>query len=390
MAKKRANGEGSISRFNDTLWWARITVNGKRKSFYGKTRAEVHAKMTAALNEANKGMYVETSKLTLGQWLDTWYNTYATTRIADTTRAAYEGYIVNHLTPAIGKIKLSDVRTDAIQEFCNSKLECGRVNGNGGLSPKTVKNILNMLHASLQQAVDNGLLHRNPCDAISAPKIPKVEMRVLTPDEHLNVVKHSHEENLGLVVRLGLATGMRIGELCGIMWNDINFSTKILSVNRTLKRVKNFDPNIKSKTVKKTGDTKTYASIRTIPLPSDMLQELQEVKSELDELRKLCGAEFNEENFVFVSPAGTSIEPRTMQDMFKRVVDSAGIAKATIHSLRHTFATRALEAGVQLKVVSEILGHSSVAVTADRYSHVLQATKRDAIEKISEYVSKLS
>jgi len=393
MAKKRGQGEGSISKREDGTWWARITVGTdadgkqKRKAFYGKTRAEVQKKMTTAVNEMNNGAFIPTSNVTLEQWLKTWFDEYAANSIKHSTKVSYDDYIHKHIIPNIGRMKLIDIRPDTLQKFYNDKLENGRLDGKGGLSPKTIKNIHNMLHKSLQQAVDNNLIYRNPSNSTTTPKITKKEMRVLSPAEHMKVLESSHNDKHGLIIRLGLATGMRLGELVASQWRDVDFTSASLYVRRNLGRLKNYDDEIEAKTVIVIAEPKTKTSKRTIPLSDEILADLKSAKAIQDDLKKQCGEGYNDEGFIFASPMGTCIEPRTMQDAFKRVLGGAGVQDANFHALRHTFATRALEAGIPAKVVSEILGHASVGITLDLYSHVSLDTKRDAINKISAYVA---
>ena len=393
MFKKRGQGEGTISKRPDGSWWGRITIGvdkdgkQKRKAFYGKTRADVQKKITAALNDINMGSYVNTPNVTLGSWLDTWFNEYAANSVKHSTKVSYDGIINKHIKPHLGRMKLTDIRPDNIQKFYNDKLENGRVDGEGGLSPKTIKNIHNMLHKALQQALENGLINKNPSDFVSTPKITKKEMRVLSPEEHLKIVEASYGDKFGLIVRLGLETGMRLGELAALQWQDVDFADCSLSVNRNLNRLKNYDANIKSKTVIVLGEPKTKNSKRSIPLSDKMLNEFKDVQLKQAEAKQTWAEGYKEQGFIFASEFGDCIEPRTFQDAFKRILKDADIKDANFHALRHTFATRALEAGIPAKIVSEILGHSSVNITLDLYSHVSLDTKREAIKRINAYVA---
>ena len=244
-----------------------------------------------------------------------------------------------------------------------------------------------MLHKALRQAVDNNLINRNPSESVSTPKITKKEMRVLSPDEHHRVLEASYKDRHGLIIRLGLATGMRLGELVATQWRDLDFAAGSLRISRSLGRLKNYDEDATTKTKIVIDEPKTKTSKRTIPLANETLQDLKAAKEAQDELAYQCGEGYNPQGFIFASPMGECIEPRTMQDAFKRVLAEAVVQDANFHALRHTFATRALEAGVPAKVVSEILGHASVGITLDLYSHVSLDTKRDAINRINAYVA---
>lgn len=394
MAKKRGQNEGTIAKRPDGSWWARITIGvdsqgrQKRKAFYGKTRADVHAKMTAALNELQIGNFVYNPKMTLGNWLVTWLNEYAINSVKHSTRVSYEMYITKHINPFIGKVKLVDLKTDIIQKFYNEKLENGRIDGYGGLSPKTIKNIHNLLHKALDQGLENGLINKNPTEFVQLPKITKTKMRVLYPKEHKKIIEASYTEKYGFIVRLALETGMRLGELTALQWRDINLSDKSLIVSRTLNRLKNYDKSINSKTVLVEGEPKTKNSMRSIPLSTKVIEELKIIKVEQIKNKEIWKQGYNEKEYIFANELGKPIEPRTMQDVFKNIVAKANIRNTNFHALRHTFATRALEAGIQSKVVSEILGHSTVGITLDLYSHVSLDVKRDAIRKINEHLDK--
>ncbi len=392
MANKRGNGEGSISKRPDGTWWARITTgvdkNGKqkRKAFYGKTRQEVQKKMTAALNDINLNIYTEPSKLTLEMWLNTWLNEYALNSIKQSTRVSYETFITKHINPIIGKHKLQNLRPDIIQKFYNDKLENGRLDGKGGLSPKTIKNIHVMLHEALGQAFKNGLISRNVTEAVTLPKITKKEMRVLTSDEQSRLLKLCSNENNGIFIILALSTGMRLGEILGLQWKDIDFTNKLLTIKRTVNRLKNYDSNIDAKTTLIINSPKTENSIRVIPLNDKILKYLKSYKAFQTKKYFSTGIPIGQDTFVFPNSFGNIGEPKTYQNIFTALTKQADIKNSHFHCLRHTFATRALEEGIPAKTVSEILGHANVSTTLDLYSHVLLDTKRNAIERMSKFI----
>ena len=392
MANKRGNGEGSISKRPDGTWWARITIgvdkNGKqkRKAFYGKTRQEVQKKMTAALNDINLNAYTEPSKLTLEMWLNTWLNEYALNSIKQSTRVSYETFITKHINPIIGKHKLQNLRPDIIQKFYNDKLENGRLDGKGGLSPKTIKNTHVMLHEALGQAFKNGLISRNVTEAVTLPKITKKEMRVLTSDEQSKLLKLCSNENNGIFIILALSTGMRLGEILGLQWKDIDFTNKLLTIKRTINRLKNYDSNIDAKTALIINSPKTENSIRVIPLNDKILKYLKSYKSFQTKKYFSVGIYIGQDTFVFPNSLGNTGEPKTYQKIFTAITKQADIKNVHFHCLRHTFATRALEEGIPAKTVSEILGHANVSTTLDLYSHVLLDTKRNAIERMNKFI----
>ena len=171
-------------------------------------------------------------------------------------------------------------------------------------------------------------------------------------------------------------------------WSDVNFDNNSINISRSLNRLKNYDDNISSKTILVTGRPKTENSERVIPLPLKIMEEFQSIRISQNNEKLLYGDGYTDNDYIFASPVGLCIEPRTMQDIFKRVIKAAGIPDANFHALRHTFATRALEAGIAAKTVSTILGHASVSFTLDLYTHISIDTKREAIEKIHEFNAK--
>lgn len=390
MASKKGNGEGTISKRPDGSWWGRITIgtdkNGKqkRKAFYGKTRAEVQKKITTALNSINTNTYTEPSKLTFENWLNIWFNDYAINSIKQSTRVSYETYINKHIAPFIGKIKLQDLRANTLQGFYNDKLKGGRLDGTGGLSPKTIKNIHNMIHKALDQAYKNGLTSQNIANAVTLPKVTKKEMRVLTLDEQTQLLKLCNNNNNGIFIVLALATGMRLGEVLGLKWEDIDYINKLLTVKRTVNRLKNYDANISTKTAIVINTPKTETSARVIPLNDITIKYLKSFEVYQKEKFLKLGLHLSKDNFVFTNSLGNAGEPKTYQETFNKLIKQANIDGVHFHCLRHTFATRALENGIQAKTVSEILGHANISTTLDLYSHILIETKRTAMEQMSK------
>lgn len=277
MAKKRANGEGSIRQRKDGRWEGLYTVNYKRKSVYGKTKEDVRKKLNKIENEIDSGVYVEKTNITFGAWLDEWLEVYAKPTVKLSTYGSYEGYIRNHIKPEIGKVKLKDLRADILQKFINKKLIDGRcdkikdektnklVNKKGGLSEKTIKNMYNMIHSALKQAYKNGLVYQNVSELITLPKQKRNEMCVLSLCEQKALQEAVQDERLGIGIILTLFTGLRLGELLGLKFDDIDFKAKTITIRRTLNRLKVFDtPDKKTDIVM--GEPKTDRAKRTIPL----------------------------------------------------------------------------------------------------------------------------
>lgn len=394
MAKKRANGEGTIRQRKDGRWEGLYTVNYKRKSVYGKTQEDIRKKLNKILNEIDTGMYTEKSNITLSAWLDEWLEVYAKPSIRISTYGSYEGFIRNHIKPEIGKIKLTSLRPDMLQKFFNQKLISGRcdkvidnktkklVSKKGGLSEKTIKNMYNMVHSALKQAHKNGLVYRNVSELITLPKQRKNEMHVLTLDEQRALQNAIQGERLGVGILLSLFTGIRLGELLGLKFQDIDFETKTISIRRTLNRLKVFD-NPHKKTEIVIGEPKTANAQRVIPLQDFLIPILKEHKLNIIRERLKVANLYKNNDFVICNEFGKYIEPRTYQDFFKKMLKRAEVNNTNFHTLRHTFATRALENGFDVKVLADILGHADASTTLNKYAHALPDHKKNSMEKLS-------
>ncbi len=394
MAKKRANGEGTIRQRKDGRWEGLYTVNYKRKSVYGKTQTEVRKKLNEVLNDINNGMYIENTNITLGAWLDEWLEVYAKPSVKLSTYGSYEGYIRNHIKPEIGKVKLSALRADILQKFINQKLKNGRcdkvkdVNTNklvikkGGLSEKTIKNMYNMIHSALKQAYKNGLVNQNVSELITLPKQKRNEMRVLSLDEQKALQSAVEDERLGIGIILSLFTGIRLGELLGLKFDDIDFENKTITIRRTLNRLKVYD-NSEKKTDIVIGEPKTNKAKRIIPLQEFLVPLLKAHRTRvLTEQIKIANL-YKNDSFVMCNEFGKHLEPTTYQNFFKNMLKKAGIQDTNFHTLRHTFATRALESGFDVKVLADILGHADASTTLNKYAHALPDHKKTSMEKLS-------
>jgi integrase len=180
-----------------------------------------------------------------------------------------------------------------------------------------------------------------------------------------------------------LGTGMRVGEITGLQWRDIDFDKRMISVKLTLNRLKSYDPDCENKTELVLGSAKTKHSIRNIPITSELMDRILDYKKIVEEEKEFFGADYCDRGFFICNEMGNPIEPRYYQKYFKKLLEELDIRDMGFHSLRHTFATRAIEAKVSIKVVSKLLGHSSITITLDLYSHVLEDTEREELEIIS-------
>ena len=245
----------------------------------------------------------------------------------------------------------------------------------------------NLLHKAFQRAVKKGILENSVIDLADPPKVVKKDIQVFTLEEQQRLMKEAKNHRLGNMVLFALYTGMRRGELLGLQWGDIDFAGQRLTVNRTLDRLKDYDADgTQTKSKLTVSDPKTFSSHRTIPFSTPMQMILEQQKFLQIKEKNVLGDGYNPDGFVFCTDSGKAIEPTTLRDFYKKLCTIAGVSQITFHALRHTFSTRALEGAVDIKTVSEILGHKSVSFTMDTYMHVLLDTKRNALENVAAFV----
>ena len=266
-----------------------------------------------------------------------------------------------------------------MQEFYNYKFR------EEGLSPKTLRNYHMALHKCLQQAIKERLLVYNPCDAVTLPGGEKPEIVVFTNDQQRALVQASYRHRYGVFIRLDLCTGLRMGELLALKWEDIDFSTAQLHVRRTINRLAKYEAHDgENKTEIVFGTPKTKNSRRTIPLTRTMADELARWKQQQAQDKIRAGDKYTDYGFIVTNEFGHYFEQKTFKDYYDRLLKDADIGHFTFHALRHTFATRALERGMDYKTLSAILGHYSVAFTMDTYVHSMDEHKRREMDKMDD------
>ena len=389
---KRGNGEGTISKRKNGTWCAAIsnginpdTGKPKRVFFYGRTRQEVAEKLYKALHSVSLGTFVEPSKITFSSWLDTWLFEYKKLSVRPSTFESYEYLTRVHIKPALGHFYLKDLRSDHLQKLYNEKFKAGKIDGTGGLSSRTVRYIHNIISEALGCAIKNNLIASNVAntEVITLPRKEKRDIRILTADEQKTFLKALDGERLRAAFMLALGSGIRQGELLALRWQDTDLKNGLINVNRTVKRVKTFDDIDKNKTKIIFQEPKTKSSKRSIPLPANVIQEIKEHRKKQLEEKLLAGEVYYDNDLVFCNELGKVTELATFTRIFKRILKKAGLPDMNVHALRHTYATRLLEANEHPKVVQELLGHSDISMTLNTYSHVMPGLKKAAADKIN-------
>ncbi|MCI1958124.1 MAG: site-specific integrase [Clostridia bacterium] len=372
---RRGSNEGSIRKRNDGRYEVRITTGinyetGKpnRASFYAKNKEEAKNILQTQIYKTRVLKINDTGTVTLGQWLKEWLEVYMKNTLKQSTFISYRGYIKNHFA-VISNIKLKDLTAKIIQELYNHKFKEEK------LSPKTIKNMNNCLHKALSQAQKEGFIFTNPCDAVNTPRSEYKEIEVLSLEEQKKLIRESYNYRYGVFVRLVLSTGLRIGELLGLQWQDINFDSCCIFVKRTLNRLNTYSGETKTEIV--LGVPKSKNSIRMIPLSSGALNDLKKWTEVQNKDKETASEAYINSGFVVTNELGNYIEPRTFRDYYRNMLKNAGLKSFTFHALRHTFATRAMERGMDSKTLSVIMGHFSVSFTLDTYAHVLNEHKKE-------------
>ena len=380
MAKKRANGEGSIRKRKDGRWEGRYTAGhnletGKPiyRNVLGKTQAEVKEKLKTAIQETQSLDFSKTGQYTVGQWMDVWYENYAKIKVRPSSHQTYKGYIENHIKPNIGDIPLEKLTTLDLQRLYKTLLANGRVDrleSKGqpkGLSPKTVRNIHQILSSALKLAQEQRIILTNPAEGCALPKVEHREMKTLPVEQLQSFLREAKDSGVFELYYLELATGLRRGELLGLKWEDIDLEHGDLRVRRQIAR-------INGRVVE--APLKTKNAYRTLPLAEDTISILKEQKKKV-----------GSSPWVFPSATGGPISPDSVLHMLHRVLKRAGLPQVRFHDLRHTFATLALQNGVDIKTVSGMLGHFSAGFTLDTYAHVTTSAQKAAANTMGKLLS---
>lgn len=389
MAKKRANGEGSICKDKNTnRWRASLTIGrddkGKllRKQFYGKTKTEVLSKMDEYKAKSSLGLLTIDEKITLQAWISTWLSDYKIHDSRPSTLERYWGIYNNYIkNTELGVIKLKDLKAAHIQSYYNNLLK------NKGKSADTIKFINKTVKAALSQAQKEQYILTNPCQFVTLPKQSKEkeEVMIFSQDEQKFFIKSLDGHKLASLFKLAFGTGLRQGELIALRWDDIDFVTAELKVSHTLKRVSKLDYTEGNKTEIIEQAPKTKYSARTIPIPSTLIADLKAHKKRQNEEKLLAGDAYSNNGLVFCTEIGNPIDARNLVRSYKRALELADIQYRKFHSLRHTYATRLFENDVPLKTVQTLLGHSSIDITSNIYTHVLPEEKIKAVDVLNSY-----
>lgn len=383
MAKRRPSGDGMIRRKNKNLWEGRITIGYKNdgssmfKYVYGKTQHEALQKLHKLLEEYKGIKLTEESNITVSEWLDRWLNEYMIFAVRESTWEGYESIARLYIKPQIGDKPLALLTTVDIQKMYNYLRENGRVNKTArkgsGLSDSYVRKIHMMLHEAMEMAVSEKLIVKNPTVGTTVPKNNYRPMKILNETElqkFMAVIKA--DEIWGDFFYTELTTGLRKGELCGLMWSDFDAEKGTLKVSRTVRQKRGGGLDW--------GETKTEAGRRTILLPPSTAEILKARKEKIK----------SQWIFPNIYKPELPMHPESAYNRLKTLLKKADLPQIRFHDLRHTFATHAQSGGVDVKTLSKILGHTNASFTIDTYTHVTTDMQKRASDIVGGFMDELA
>ncbi len=375
MRSKHANGEGSIrpKPRADGRWEGRyhVEVDGawKRRSVFGRTKAEVAKSLRAALTARDGGAVVASAKETFGSFLDAWLEGTSAT-IRPRTFASYAQIVRDHLKPNLGRTLLARLQPQHVQRLHQDLLA-------SGLSPKTVRNVHVTLHRALDQAQRWRLVPTNIADLVDAPRVRRQEMKALSPEEARSVLEAARDDDdLEAPWTVALTTGLRQGELLALRWPEVELERGTLRVVASLVRLAGQEPKL--------AEPKSQRSRRQVELSAGAVDSLQRHRAGAIEAALKAGRAYDRAGFVFRRTDERPLSVTTTWKRWRRLLAAAHVPPMPFHSARHSAATLLLGRGVHPKIVSEMLGHSTVAITLDVYSHVTPAMNREAARVMDE------
>ena len=373
MSKRRANGEGSVYKRKDGRWEARISLDhGGRKALYGKTRQEVARKLVVAMKARQDGLPPVSERQTVRQYMGHWLES-TRPSLRPKTWLRYEQLLRLHVVPEIGKVRLVRLSPQHLQRLYAGRLEAG-------LSPASVVQLHAVLRRALGQAARWGLVARNVASLVTPPRRSRKEMATLSPEQARILIEAVAGDRLEALYVLAINTGMRQGELLALRWSDVDLDGGTLQVKATLQSAgEGFV----------FAEPKTAHSRRQVALNRPAAEALRSHRARQLEERLSMGVAWEDNDLVFANEVGRPIAAANLRNRsFWPLLEQAGLPRIRFHDLRHTAATLLLGRGVHPKIVSEMLGHSQIAITLDLYSHVTPTMQRQAADELEAALSR--
>lgn len=377
MAKRRGAGEGSIFRRADGRWCAQIELprgpDGKRrrKTIYGNKRADVQEQLLAIRKKSDSGhSLLSDSRVTVAQYSDEWLDLRRIS-VAPSTWLRDHSIMTLHVLPHIGHIKLRVLTPQHIAKMLEVK--------SGEMSLRSVAHLLGTVKKMLNRATWMNLMEYNPADRVQKPRVVTSQRTCFTAEEARRYLNEARGHQFEAAFLLALIHGMRLGEILGLRWSSVNWEHQSLSITTSL--AQDFDGTFRL------GPTKNHRSTRPIQLADSVVASLKTRKKIQNRERLECGPTWVDNDLVFSRPDGTTLSKTNFGRAYHYpLINRAGVPRITFHDLRHTAATLGLLAGTNPKVIQEMLGHKSISVTMDIYSHVMPSTHRAAANAIAASV----
>ena len=383
MARKNAKGAGTIRKKTVTrggkeytYWEARVTTGrdpgtGKQlqRSFTGKTQKEVREKMQAAAVEINQGTYTAPQRMTVGQWLDVWASDYLG-GVKPATMSSYKSQIKNHLKPALGAVRLSELHAHTVQRC---------INGLEGYTPATIRQAYKVLHNALEKAVELDYIPRNPADKCTLPRMEQKEIKPFDDEQTAALLQAVKGGRLEYIVSVALFTGLRMSELLGLTWDAVDFDKGTVTINKQLARPEH----------RKAGlfISPKSGKARTITPAASVFTVLKAQRRRQIENQLRAGSLWdNVHNLIFTNETGGPLCQHSVTDWFTAAAASAGLEGARFHDCRHTYAVNAIRAGDNIKAIQGNLGHATAAFTLDRYAHFTEQLQRDSAARMEGFI----
>jgi integrase len=374
MARRRGNNEGGIYHRKDGLWCAQVSLQGRRLTKYAKTQKDCREWIKETLKKIDGGLTFEGTQVTLERFVVGWLDGKELARRAVTVEQ-YRQICRQHILPTMGKMRLQEIQPANIKQLYLAKKEEGR-------GARTVQLIHTVLHNVLQQAVREGILGRNPTDAVERPKVEKTEMQILTEEQARRFVIATMRNRYGMLFYLALMTGMRQGELLGLKWTDLDWDKGLLNVQRQLQRSKGHSPQL--------VPPKTKAGRRQVKLGQGTLERLSRHKEDQAEMKAARGARWEENGLIFPNTLGRPESSENMFEDFKKFLRDNGMPNIRFHDLRHTSISFLLDMGTPVNTVQQRSGHSKASITTDTYGHSMAHSQDEAAERIEELISPIA
>ena len=377
MARKKERGNGTATLYPRKNKQGKIigyrgsyyAPDGKRRYVSAKQKGDAERALRQAMTDTDRGLVFDAGTLTVEEYLNRWLTDSVQDTVRATTFERYEQITRKHIIPEIGRMKLKALTPAHVRGLYRKRLE-------DGLSPRTVQYVHITLHKALKQAVRDGLIPRNATEAVRPPQVRKEEIRPLSPEQAKVLFEAARGDRLEALYVLAVTTGLRQGELLGLKWDDVDLEAGTLQVRRTLTTAKG-GPVLSA--------PKTKGSRRTVKLSQTALQALRShLERQLGEIDR-AGDLWRENGLIFASEVGEPLDRHyTTKHRFKPLLKRAGLPEIRFHDLRHTCATLLLSKNVNPKIVSEMLGHATIAITLDTYSHVLPTMQESAAKAMEE------